>query len=175
LIRKGVTILFKPSEHSLLTDEVSSTNTMACPGCREIIMASATMCRFCGLPIDAHTAAAANAAQQALNSALIQANALKYAGPLAALAGIVMILAASAYFVDRRIHLFWLVPPIALFASMRWFHRHAALPTSDVELLQARRDVQRAVYVWVALMALELLLLAWVAGRWWFTLTTQPN
>ncbi len=162
-------------DHSVLSNEVSSTNTMACPACREIIMASVSSCRFCGLPIDARTAAQANAAQQALNSAIIQANALKYAGPIALVIAVLLVLNTFGAMSDGRLLVAWLVPPIAIFASFRWTHRHGSLPTSDSDLAQARRDVRRSMLLWWAVLALELVLIAWAGLRWWLSLTTQPN
>ena len=162
-------------DHHVLSNEVSATNTMACPACRETIMSSATTCRFCGLPIDAQMAAEANVAQQALNTAIIQANALKYAGPFAALVGVVLVLNASGYVTDDRVVMAWLAPPIALFGSWRWTRRHGTLSTSDAELKQSRRDVHRSKQIWGAVLALEVALLAWVAGWWALTLTMQPN
>ena len=162
-------------DHSLLSNEVSSTNTMACPACREIIMASVTSCRFCGLPIDARTAAQANAAQQALNSAIIQANALKYAGPIALVIAVLLVLNTFGAMSDGRLLMAWLAPPIAIFSSWRWTHRHGSLLTSDSELALSRKNVRRSMQMWCAVLALELVLLAWAALRLGLSVNTQPH
>jgi hypothetical protein len=120
-------------------------------------------------------AAQANSEQQALNTAIIQANALKYAGPFAALAGVALILNVSGYVTDDRVLLAWAAPPIALFGSWRWYQRHGRLPTSDAELKQSRRDVRRSTRIWGATLALEVILAASFVLWWLITLAAQPN
>lgn len=154
-----------PRNHSRVGDEVSSTNTMACPSCREIVMASASSCRFCGLSIDAESAARANAAQQALNSAIIQANALKYAGPVAILIAVALVLNVLGVLSGLRVLIIWLAPPLGTLGAWLWMQRHGELPTQDADLLQAQSDVRRSERIWGAVLGLELALFGWVVLR----------
>lgn len=136
-------------------------------------MASVTSCRFCGLPIDAPTAASANAAQQALNSAIIQADGFKYSIGLAAVVGVLLVLNASGVLVDVRLFTAWLAAPTALFAGWRWNRRHGSLNSSDTDLLESRQNVQRAMCVWMLVLAVEMLLVAWVGIRWGLTISAS--
>jgi hypothetical protein len=148
-----------------INDDVSTTNTMACPSCRQIVMANVTSCRHCGLPIDAQTAAAANAAQQKLNSAIIQANALKLSGWVAAIVVVALVLVSTGVFTDGRLLTFWLGPPLALAGTLNWFRRFGRMQPADPDYETARRDVRRAAYTWALALAVELGLLVWIAAR----------
>jgi hypothetical protein len=134
---------------------------MACPSCGQIVMASATTCRFCGLPIDARTAAAAQAAQQRLNTAIIHANAMKYSALVAVLNILVLVFVASGFLGDRRATLAWLGPPLALAGTAWWFHQHGRLESADPDYAAARVDVKRTAYIWAGALAVEVPLLVW--------------
>ena len=152
------------SNSPFFSNETSSTNTMACPACRQIIMADVTSCRHCGVPIDARTAAAANAAQQRLNSAISQANAIKLTGWAAAIVVVAMVLGGVGYLSDRRTVILWFGPPLAVAGVAVWFRRFGRLPTQDPDYETAKRDVRRAGYIWAVALLVEVGLLLWVVA-----------
>lgn len=141
--------------------EVSTTNTMACPSCEQIVMASAPSCRHCGVPIDAQTAARANAEAQKLNTAIGQANLIKYTEWAAVLVVGMMLLIAFGSVSDRRLVTFWFGPPAAVAGVLNWFRRFGGLSATDPDYAEARRGVLRAGYVWGVALAVEVVLAAY--------------
>jgi len=125
-------------------------------------MASATNCRHCGVPIDAQTAAAANAAQQRLNTAISQANAIKYTAWAAIVVVGAMLLGSLGYLTDRRGVVVWFGPPLAVAGTWNWFRQFGSLKTADPDYATARRDVRRTGYIWGAAVVVEVVLLAYV-------------
>jgi Ca2+/Na+ antiporter len=119
--------------------------TLPCPACREIVSASASVCRFCSTPIDPVIAAAAADNQDKVNQACSDASFLK----TAAILMWVFLGLSFIPFVPLVGWGFLIVFVVVLVLLIRWHLKFSGLNTTDADYQQAKRSRTLALILWL--------------------------
>lgn len=139
-----------------------------CPNCKQLLEWGADSCPRCREEIDPDYALASAAAVHHNTQACSLANSVKGfdAFALIALVGSVVIYAFDMY-AFGSLALFYLIvlwPAIPLLAVLVWFARFGRFKIGDEEYLRARRAMRGSLLLWLAILALQLI----VIGAWWW-------
>ena len=116
-----------------------------CPNCKETINTSATHCRFCSAPIDAHEAEAAADLMAKVNQACSDASYLRIMASSMAVLWLVSFLPLIGMvgFWGARFLLF-AVPVMAF----RWWKKFGSLHPDDPDFPRAKRAVRISLGIW---------------------------
>ncbi|MBV8859029.1 MAG: hypothetical protein JOZ02_19000 [Acidobacteria bacterium] len=140
-----------------------------CPNCKQLLEYGATMCPRCREEIDPDYALLSASVVHHNTQACAIANTIKGFDPFAYLA---IPLSAVMYLIDTYAvgapALFYFVlawPLIPLVVILVWFKRYALFKVGDEEFARAKGDLRSSMLLWLALLAVQVIVLLWMRGR----------
>jgi hypothetical protein len=136
------------------------TPFVECPTCKRLIEYGLDRCPSCREDIDAEYARL-SATTVAINTqACGLANTIKTAEPAV---GIILGASVFAFFFNHRSPLLsgFLSPIVYISAIVLWFLRYRRFRVGDEDFQRARRELVRSLKLWSALLAVQILVLAY--------------
>lgn len=137
-----------------------------CPNCKQLLEYGALMCPRCREEIDPEYADVSAAVVHYNTQACAIANTIKGFDPFAYLA---IPLSAVSYAIDTYAvgapALFYFVvawPVIPLAVMLVWFNRYASFKVGDEEFVRAKRDLRGSLMLWLAILAVQVIVLLWM-------------
>lgn len=132
-----------------------------CPNCRRLFEFGATQCPHCREEINPKYAQASASVIILNTQACSLANSIKTAEPGAIIVFLVSAFGVFLYSPSLLIVSF-LTPVISLAAIILWFNRFGRFRAGDEEYLKAKARMRGSLKLWLALLAVQLLLLLYL-------------
>jgi RNA polymerase subunit RPABC4/transcription elongation factor Spt4 len=139
-----------------------------CPNCKQLLEYGAEVCPRCREEINSGYAFVSAVVVQHNTQACSLANSIKGFDSFVwiAVLGSLLIYAIDMYtFKSLVLFNFILIwPAIPLLAILPWFYRFGRFKIGDEDYVRARRDMRTSLMLWLAILGVQLIILA----RWWW-------
>jgi hypothetical protein len=150
-------LLKKPAVHSFVE----------CPNCKQLLEYGAGVCPRCREEINSDYALVSAVVVHHNTQACSLANSIKGGDTFAyiAIVGSVFIYAIDIYAIGSLALFYFIVlwPVIPLLVVTVWFIRFGGFKIGDEEYLSAKREMRGSLLLWLAILAVQLI----VIGAWW--------
>ena len=135
------------------------TPFVQCPGCKRLIECDASLCPYCREEIDPNYAAISRLVVVYQTAAVSSANTIKTAEVGA---GIVFVVSFIGFWLGPGLIIANLLTPILSIAAVGlWFYRFR-FRLQDPEYAKARNAMRNSLWLWLVLMAVQILSLLYV-------------